>query len=464
MGLAHLSKLPALEELTTGNGTRFTDRGLAHLSQCRSLKVIHLQGHEHFTDEGLAHLTQLPRLEDLTISGRASREPRSAPAITDRGMASLRRIQTLKRLLLDDCRISGAGLDALSQLPILEALELNETSLTFEDLQHLNGFQNLKDFRLFTVPDHAGRPTLRAFRSLRSLESLRLPNKANARRPDDTLDFDPAEFAHLSGLTKLKTLEYSGRLTDTGLKHLASLTAMVNLDLRNADVTDDGLRYLSGMKNLDNLTIGGRITDEGLRHLATLKSLRVLQLNTRTVSLEGVKWLWERLPSLQIVPPFDDLFPLIDGPKIVYTNVGDNAPDFSVTTRDGTPFRLADHRGRVVLVHFWGPKCAPCIRAMPKLRQLHQELSRRPDRFAMISFTAGMENQEWRAFLDGHGMDWPQALLSGENLKVWGDYHVRGIPEYAVIDPNGKIVADGESTGRDVEKLKAAIVEAVEHP
>ncbi len=462
-GLAHLARLPALEELSVGGGTSFTDRGLAHLGRCRSLRILHLQGHEHFSDDGLARLAQLPLLKELTISGRASREPGSAPAITDRGMESLGRIKTLKQLALNDVRIGGDGLDSLSRLPALETLQLQKTTLTFEDLRHLDGFDNLKHFLLSSVPENAGRPTLRAFRSLTSLESLRLPDKADARRPDDTLDFEPVEFANLSGLTKLKSLNYSGRLTDAGLKHLAPLTAMVSLDFPNADITDDGLRYLSGMTNLDNVTIGGRITDEGLRHLVTLQSLRVLQLRTRTVSLEGVKWLWERLPSLQMVPGFDDQHPLIVGPRIVYTKVGEKAPDFSVITRDGKLFRLADHRGKVVLLHFWGPKCAPCIRAMPKLKQLHQELAERPDRFAMISFTAGMEDRDWRAFLGGHGMDWPQALLTGGDLKVWADFHVRGIPDYAVIDPSGKIVADGDSTGGDVTKLMAKTIRTMEN-
>ena len=223
MGLAHLAKLPALEELTAGNGTTFTDRGLAHLSQCHSLKILSLGGADHFTDEGLFHLAKLPRLEDLRISGRASREPRSAPGITDRGMASLRRIKTLKRLYLSDCRIGGAGLDSLSHLPALEALGLADTALTFEALRQLAGFHNLKDFRLYTVAADAGRPTLRAFRSLASLEWLRLPDNAGARGAGNgnAVDFEPAEFAYLSGLSKLKTLEYSGRLTDAGLKHLA---------------------------------------------------------------------------------------------------------------------------------------------------------------------------------------------------------------------------------------------------
>jgi peroxiredoxin/Leucine-rich repeat (LRR) protein len=462
-GLAHFARLAALEELSAGNGTSFTDRGLAHLGQCGSLRILRLGGADHFTDEGLFHLAKLSHLEDLRISGRASRELRSAPAITDRGMASLRRNKTLKRLFLSDCRIGGEGLVSLSHLPALEALELAKTSLTFDDLRELDGFHNLKDFRLFTVANDSGRPTLRAFRSLESLEWLRLPDKGDARGAGIALDFEPAEFAHLSGLTKLKTLEYSGRLTDAGLRQLAPLKAMINLDVRNADVTDDGLQHLAGMKDLDELTIGGRITDEGLRHLANLQSLRVLQLNTRTVSLEGVKWLWERLPSLQMVPGFDDLHPLIVGERISYTKVGENARDFSVTMRDGKPFRLADHRGKVVLVHFWGPKCAPCIRTIPRLRELYQELSPRADRFIMISFTAGMEKRDWQAFLDDHSMDWPQALLSGDDLKVWSDFQVRGIPDYGVIGPDGKIVADGESTGREIAKLRAAIIEAMGH-
>ena len=74
----------------------------------------------------------------------------------------------------------------------------------------------------------------------------------------------------------------------------------------------------------------------------------------------------------------------------------------------------------MVLVHFWGPKCAPCIRAIPKLKEMHHELSRRADRFAMIGLTTGMEDKEWREFLNGLGMDWPQALLTEGNEKSLG--------------------------------------------
>ncbi len=58
-------------------------------------------------------------------------------------------------------------------------------------------------------------------------------------------------------------------------------------------------------------------------------------------------------------------------------------------------------------------------------------------------------------------MDWPQALLTGDDIKVWDRFHVRGIPEYIVIGPDGKILADGESTGRDITQLRTVILKAV---
>jgi RNA polymerase sigma factor (sigma-70 family) len=454
LGLTHIAQLPALEYLYVGHGTRFTDAGLASLENARALKALHMSSGK-FSDIGVMHLAKLPALEDLRLSG-------SNGAVTGEGMVSLSRISTLKRLQLDGCAVGGAGLKALSALPSLEALLLDDQVLTFADLAQLGKFANLRDLRLFRMSADPGHPTLRAFRNLRSLTFLELPHRRDTRGPRDGFDFDPAEFANLSGLTKLENFEHAGKITDEGLKHLAPLTAMTDMRLRNPHISDDGLKGLSGMVRLEFLVIGGPITDQGLHHLEALKSLRFLSLeDTRTVSREALNELKAKLPTLHTVLPFDNLNTLFQGPKMGYSRVGENAPDFTLTTRVGKPFHLADQRGKVVLVHFWGPNCAPCIRALPKLKEIHQELSRRPDRFAMIGLTIGMGDKEWHEFLNGHEMDWPQALLTEGDEKAWDHFHVRGIPDYVVIGADGKIVADGESAERDVEKLKTAILKAI---
>ena len=57
--------------------------------------------------------------------------------------------------------------------------------------------------------------------------------------------------------------------------------------------------------------------------------------------------------------------------------VGEAAPDFSMSMQDGTQLRLSDLRGRVVLVNFWATWCAPCKEEMPDLQRLADEYGER---------------------------------------------------------------------------------------
>ncbi len=312
-GLAHLAQLPALESLNVRSGP-FSDAGLACLAGVRTLKQLHLSSGT-YGDDGLAPLARLPVLENLELAS-------SSGTITRRGMLSLSRIKTLKRLRLWGSALGGAGLAALSQAPSLQSLTFSDETLTFNDLIQLDKFPNLKELHLYQISPKPGRPTLRPFRNLKSLTRLELPYKPEPHGPRGGIDFEPAEFAYLSGLTRLENLEYSGRITDEGLKHMAPLTAMTLLRFRNPQLTDEGLKALSGMKRLDFLVIGGRITDEGLRHLEALTSLRMLGLETRTVSVEAIRRLRSKLPALHTIQPFDQISELYQGAKLSYAKVG----------------------------------------------------------------------------------------------------------------------------------------------
>ena len=53
----------------------------------------------------------------------------------------------------------------------------------------------------------------------------------------------------------------------------------------------------------------------------------------------------------------------------------ESAANFKFTLKDptGSPFKLADYKGKVILLNFWGTWCAPCRMEMPGLIALQQD-------------------------------------------------------------------------------------------
>ncbi len=55
-------------------------------------------------------------------------------------------------------------------------------------------------------------------------------------------------------------------------------------------------------------------------------------------------------------------------------SVGEAAPAFELVDPAGEPVRLADLRGKVVVVNFWASWCSPCMAELPLLDALHGRL------------------------------------------------------------------------------------------
>src|SRR5436309_1286853 len=99
--------------------------------------------------------------------------------------------------------------------------------------------------------------------------------------------------------------------------------------------------------------------------------------------------------------------------------VGQIAPDFTGKTLDGTPFHLADLRGKVVVLDFWATWCPPCRAMIPHEREMVRHLSGKP--FALVSVSADSDEAALRDFVRDERVNWAQ-LLDGPDGPIIKSY------------------------------------------
>jgi peroxiredoxin len=135
------------------------------------------------------------------------------------------------------------------------------------------------------------------------------------------------------------------------------------------------------------------------------------------------------------------------------TLVGKQAPDFALEDSDGKVVRLADFKGRAVILDFWATWCGPCREALPVLELLHRTFAGR----GLVVLGVNTEDaQIARGFLRKEG--YTIRSLADAKERVTSAYKVVPLPTTVVIDREGRIafyqVGAGPTQLRDaVSKL-----------
>ncbi len=141
---------------------------------------------------------------------------------------------------------------------------------------------------------------------------------------------------------------------------------------------------------------------------------------------------------------------------------GKPAPDWKVAAwTDGKTRSLADYRGKVILLDFWGIWCSACINGMPSLERLREKFEPRGVVFISIH-TREEEIGKIRRFLEFKktsmisALDADDGRHSNEYSGVTSDrYGVKGYPSFFIIDRQGNLAYPSGGTTESVAAMKA---------
>ncbi len=139
---------------------------------------------------------------------------------------------------------------------------------------------------------------------------------------------------------------------------------------------------------------------------------------------------------------------------------GSPAPDFDLPRLRGPGrARLADLRGRPVIVNFWASWCIPCRKEFPRFRTTQAKY--RSQGLQIVGITFKDLSGDARAFAKQQRANWMLAP-GGDGDPVGKAYGVRALPQTIFIDRRGTITSRffGAPTGADLDHAVRRIIDS----
>lgn len=116
--------------------------------------------------------------------------------------------------------------------------------------------------------------------------------------------------------------------------------------------------------------------------------------------------------------------------------VGEQAPDFELSTLEGEKIRLSDLEGQKVILNFWASWCPPCKKEMPEMQSFYEAYH---EEIVILAVNTAEKNPDnAKKFVEENGFTFP--ILIDDDSKIGGDiYKALALPTTYFIGTDGKI-------------------------
>jgi thiol-disulfide isomerase/thioredoxin len=134
---------------------------------------------------------------------------------------------------------------------------------------------------------------------------------------------------------------------------------------------------------------------------------------------------------------------------------------FVLERTDGSPLRLADYRGKVLVLEFWATWCGPCRMEGKLLERVVENFRNQPDA-VFLAVNVDEDRAGVPAFLKAE--QWTTTVAYAQGLeRLLG---VQSLPTLVIFDRSGRMVfrQEGLDYQRFVDTLNKTVREALSGP
>jgi cytochrome c biogenesis protein CcmG, thiol:disulfide interchange protein DsbE len=132
---------------------------------------------------------------------------------------------------------------------------------------------------------------------------------------------------------------------------------------------------------------------------------------------------------------------------------GEDTSSTTFSLLDGSTASLADFRGTPVVLNFWATTCAPCVKEMPAIESVHQDLG---ERVAFIGMDVRDSVSGGKEFVERTGVTY--TIGRDPSGDIFASFDAINLPTTVFIDEKGVVVTT--HTGALTEDELASLIQA----